>query len=213
MLKRNVSVIPGLLITNIVAFMMQLIIPSFTQFFILDPQNILLKPWGLLTSMFLHSETNFNHIFFNMYGLYIFGPLLERKIGNKRFLMVYLGSGIIAALAHSLTNIHPALGASGAIMGMLGVLIVLMPDLQLLLFFFIPMKLWQAGILWAAIDIFGLFFETGIANMAHLGGLVTGLLYGYYLRKKGYAHTTRFKKKEFLSQEDIDEYFKYGGMQ
>ena len=185
----------------------------------LVPEDILSRPWTLLTSMFLHGSPA--HLLFNMYALFIFGGLIEQRIGTSRFLGVYLFAGLFAGVLYSVFSSVPALGASGAIMAVLGLAIMLLPDLQVLFFFVIPMSLRTAGIIFAAIDIFGLFNPgSGIAHLAHLGGLFVGLVYGFYLvskKKKLVAKFVRPPKKVFgkkdtieLSDEDIEEYIKNG---
>ena len=151
-----------------------------TELFLLDQARVWFEPWRLLTAMFLHGSPN--HLFFNMFGLFIFGPILEERIGAKRFLYLYLGAGLFASLAAAL--LYPlSLGASGAIFGVLGALIMLLPRLQILFFFIIPMPLWVAGIVWVILDTIGLFFPTGIASAAHLAGMAIGLAVGYYIKK------------------------------
>ena len=75
-----------------------------------------------------------------------------------------------------------ALGASGAIMGIAGMAIVLYPTKKILFYLVIPMPLWMLGLLYIAMDTFGIFFPSGTANIAHLIGLAIGLGYGFYLR-------------------------------
>ena len=175
--------------------------------------DIFTRPWILLTSMFMHA--NPNHLFFNMFALFMFGPVLEQRIGMKRFLYIYFLSGLLAGIFFALTPFGDAgLGASGAIMGMLGVTIILLPDLQVLFFFIIPMSLRTAGIIFAAIDLLGLFGigMGGVANSAHLAGLVTGLGYGMYLKKRQKKVIKRFKKKRSMeiSKEDMADFLKHG---
>ena len=157
--------------------------------------------------MFLHGGVN--HILLNMYALFIFGPILEQRIGAKRFLFVYILSGVIAAFFSSFFYKF-ALGASGAIMGMIGALIILMPDLRLLLFFVIPMPLWVAGIIYALMDLFGIFFPSGVGNIAHLVGMGIGLIYGLYLKKEKRKFDRKFSSKKHLESDDIEEYLRSG---
>lgn len=201
------AVVP-LVLLNIVFFGLQTALGrGFTTSFMLVSNDVFTRPWILLTSMFLHGGAY--HLLFNMYVLYIFGPLLEQRIGAKRFLLIYLASGIIAAFLSSFFY-HSSLGASGAIMGMLGVLIILMPELRLLLFFVVPMPLWVAAIAIALIDLFGVFFPSGIGNIAHLVGMGCGLLYGLRLKKQKKKFNKKFSSKKHLGSEDIDEYLKTG---
>jgi membrane associated rhomboid family serine protease len=214
-IKTN-SVIMPIVIVNIIVFILQIAINGFSDLFILDPSQLITRPYMIFTSMFLHGSIN--HIFWNMYGLMMFGPLLEQKIGSKRFLFIYLLSGVLASIGHVVLSIFifgnalPALGASGAIMGMLGVLIILMPDLKLLFMFFIPMSLRTAGIVWAILDILGVIGigKSGIGNLAHLTGMVSGLLYGFYLKKKKSKFNKKFQTKSHITAEDLKEYMKTG---
>lgn len=206
---------------SIVVFILQLILPNFTETFLLVGSDILTRPWILITSMFMHAS--FNHIFFNMYALLLFGPLIEAKIGSKRFLYFYLISGLLAAIGYGIINpAQPALGASGAIMGVIGMTIMLLPNLKILLFFIIPMSMRTAGIIFAAIDIFGLFNPgSGVANLAHLIGLAAGLALGKYLLSQKKSFEERFhrpKKKSSnpndvvieLNDNDVNDYLKNG---
>ena len=208
------SVIMPIIAVNIIFFIIQFFSNTFTVNFMLVPNQVFARPWILITSMFLHGS--FSHLFFNMYGLLIFGPLLERSIGPSRFLFMYMISGIVAAIGHVVLNTllfggaAPALGASGAIMGMLGTLIILMPELRILFFFAIPMPLKYAGFVWAAIDVLGIFVPSGVANIAHLAGMATGLLYGLYLKNKGGKYQRKFRKTSHITIEDADEYMKFG---
>lgn len=212
---RTRSVVIPLVLANIGIFILQVVLGQwFTESFLLASDSVLVRPWILITSMFLHA--NVTHILFNMYVLFIFGPLLEQRIGPKRFLYIYFLSGIIAGIVSSL--FYPlvlgtplrALGASGAIMGILGVIIMLMPNLKVLFFFIIPMPLWIAAIIFAAIDIFGIFYPSGIANVAHLTGLACGLLYGMYLKKQKRHFNRRFSSRSTMDADDIEDYLRSG---
>lgn len=201
------AVFPIVIITVII-FILQIIFGNdFTTSFVLISKDVFTRPWILLTSIFLHGSPM--HLVFNMYALAMFGPLLEQKIGAKRFLFVYLASGLTASFLSSFFYTS-ALGASGAIMGMLGVLIILMPDLRLLLFFVIPAPLWLAGIIFALLDLFGVFFPSNVGNIAHLVGLGVGLLYGLYLKKHSRIYHKKFSSKNHLDKEDLEEYFRSG---
>ncbi|MGE0793336.1 MAG: rhomboid family intramembrane serine protease [Candidatus Woesearchaeota archaeon] len=194
-----------LLTTTLLIFILQIILGNdFTEFFLLVPSDILVRPWILITSMFLHA--NFTHLFFNMYVLLIFGPLIEGRIGMKRFYLMYLCSGIISAIGYSLISTNPALGASGAMMGLLGVTIMLMPNLRVLFLFFIPMSLRTAGIIFAMIDLLGVFNPgSGIAHWAHLFGLGAGLIYGWYLVKQKQKFENAFNTlKKYVKDNNIN---------
>ena len=197
-----------LILINLGVFILQAVLgEGFTASLMLVSKDILVRPWTIITSMFLHSGSM--HILFNMYALYLFGNLIEQRIGKVRFLILYFVSGIAGAIAFSIFRPEAAaLGASGAIMGVLGMTVILLPHLKVLFFFFIPMSMRTAGIIMALIDLFGLF--PGVAGTAHLGGFVVGLIYGLILSKKKKTFTKKFSSKSHLEQNDIDEYLRSG---
>lgn len=169
-------------------FLLQLLIPPFTDDFIFDPALALSQPWRFVTSMFLHADLT--HIFFNAYALFMFGTILESRVRPKDFLVIYFGAGLLGGLFYYLTYVLgmipplPALGASGAIYGILGAVAVLLPDLRIF-FLFIPMRMRHAAILWMIIEFLGTFdISSGIASAAHLGGLIFGLAYAWHLKRK-----------------------------
>jgi len=172
----------------ILAFFLDIIFPGITDDLALYPDRILSQPWTLITHMFLHSGPL--HILFNMMFLFFFGPELERRIGGKRFLIVFFVSGLIAALGYSLWSVFvlgsgaPAVGASGALFGIFACLAVLAPHIQVYVYF-IPMKITYALIFFALFDL--LFIGSGdqIARSAHLSGLVAGLLFGRSIKQSG----------------------------
>jgi membrane associated rhomboid family serine protease len=170
------------------------------------PANILqgMYLWTFITSMFMHG--GFFHLFVNMLSMFFVGSLVERLIGRKRYFWFYMISGIFAGLLFVVSAfIFPqdmntyAVGASGALFGLIGVLMFLTPNLPVYVMFIpIPIKLKYAApgmlvLLWA-ISIAG---NVPIGNMAHLGGLIAGLGYGIYLRKK-YKRKTSYIRKHFV---------------
>jgi membrane associated rhomboid family serine protease len=163
----------------------------FERLFVLDA-NWLTKPWTVLTSIFAHGS--FEHLLVNGIILFFFGPLLERKIGSKRFLYLVLAGGILAGLAQItfystfLGQEQGVVGISGALMAIMGTLTVLGPRLRVLLFFFIPAPLWIVTIGYALIDAMGFIGGGGgIAHLAHLTGLAIGAIVGYHLREQGFG--------------------------
>ncbi|MCW3136508.1 MAG: rhomboid family intramembrane serine protease [Canidatus Methanoxibalbensis ujae] len=176
-----------LLIAMSVSFVLQLIYPPYTDLLILKPAYLIERPWTLVTHIFLHS--GFEHFFFNMLFLAFFAPVLERAVGNKNFLAVFLISGIAAGAGWCLTTSNPlsgVLGASGALCGVFGALAVLMPRMKIYLFFLIPMEMWLAAILFALYDFLFAFAPVSdhIAHTAHLSGLFIGMLAGEILRRR-----------------------------
>ena len=163
------------------------------------------QPYQIFTHLFSHSPTMFAHILFNMFALWMFGRILENVWGPKRFLIFYLASGIGAAALHFAMQyfrceqvwqsiqagnpptpekifgaISPALGASGAIMGLFAAFAFLFPNTELI-FLFIPFPIkakWMVLIM-VGLDLFGGFSKTSgdnVAHFAHLGGAITGFI-------------------------------------
>lgn len=146
-------------------------------------------PWtSLFTSMFLHG--GWGHVVGNLWFLWIFGDNVEDILGHSRFLIFYLVTGVVAALAHVALNPSssvPTLGASGAISGVLGAYFLLFPRIRvrtlLFLGFYITVVRVRAFLflgLWFAFQAFGSWAQgsaaTGVAFAAHLGGFVAGLV-------------------------------------
>ena len=142
----------------------------------------------LFTSMFLHG--GWMHLIGNMLYLWIFGNNVEDAMGHRRFIFFYLLCGIIAVLAHALTNPQsnvPMIGASGAISGVLGAYLLLYPHARVLVA--IPLGFiihttrisakWVLG-LWFLLQIFNTLSASneqgGVAWAAHIGGFVAGML-------------------------------------
>ncbi len=176
--SRNYSLY--IIMVCVAVFFLQQLIPAFTGLFLLVPQLAAIRPWTVFTYMFLHGGGG--HLFFNMLVLFFFGPILERKIGSYRFLTVYFGAGLLSALGHMVFSGSPVLGASGAIYGIFACLALLEPEIRVYVYFF-PMKIAQALVLFAVIDILMMGSNDMIAHAAHLSGLVFGLYMGLKLKK------------------------------
>lgn len=171
-----------LILTNVLVFIFTIIAsPNFIyKNFALMPKAISEQPWTIITSMFMHA--GFNHILFNMLTLLFFGLYLERLIGEKNFLILYFIGGILGSIfVILLAPIQSiTIGASGAIFAVGGTLAVLRPNQTVYLFFAIPMPLWIAVIG----GFFILSLNPGISWEGHLGGLISGLIAGYLLKKR-----------------------------
>lgn len=153
--------------------------------------------WTWITSVFAHSPFSFWHIVGNSIVLYFFGPIVERRIGSRAFVILFLVSGALAGLGFigSTILLPPpelspvrVLGASGAIFSVLGVLTVLNPHLRIYLYFILPIPLWLFTLGFAVISIFFFLSPGGggsIAHAAHLIGLVIGLVYGEHVKRRG----------------------------
>jgi hypothetical protein len=155
--------------------------------FALFPDRFILMPWQLITSIFFHLD--FGHYLVNAIVLLFFGGELERRVGGKNYVKIFLLSGIAGnlgflAFAYLTGSYSGALGASGAIYGIMGTLALIAPEIRVLFFFFIPMSIRVALLIFAAYDLFMLPLSniTGVAHAAHLAGLVVGLYYGKKLK-------------------------------
>ena len=147
------------------------------------------RPYQIFTHLFTHASLS--HIFFNMFNLWMFGRILENVWGPKRFLLFYFACGIGAAAAHLAVQYFTggysfAVGASGAVMGVMVGFAYLFPNTELMFIFFpIPIKAKWVVIGMVALDLFsGLGrTSTGIAHWAHLGGAATGFILVYIWNK------------------------------
>ena len=204
----------NLIIINVIVFIATLINEDFmvATFAMFYPTSPFFHVWQIVTHMFMHG--GFMHILFNMYTLWMFGSVLERMIGERKFLIFYfvcgLGAvalhtgveylqvqGFMKAIAEGSTTAAqsyadlkatPVVGASGAIYGVIIGYAMLFPESKLTLLF-PPVTLsakWMV-IIFAALEL--LFGITGsavnIAHFAHLGGMLFGWLLITYWRKKG----------------------------
>lgn len=144
-----------------------------------------LQPWSIVTSTLAHSPDSIAHILFNGLILFFFGPILERILGTKRFVWLFLLAGAISGIVQVTIQNNPALGASGALMMTFGALVVIMPREKLLIYGIIPVPFWVAGIGYAVLDILGVFTPGGnIGNFAHLSGMALGLWLGWHVRQR-----------------------------
>ena len=163
----------------IIVFVLQMAFSGFTDAFVLDESSFM-QPWRFITAIFLHG--GLAHLLFNMFALALFGSILETIIGSRKFLYVFFASGIIANLIA--VNYYPSsLGASGAIYGILGALIMLKPMLVVWLYG-IPMPMFIAGVLWVAGAFLGLFYPSDVGHIAHLSGMGIGLVLGMFYRQR-----------------------------
>lgn len=168
------------------------------------------KPYQVITHMFMHG--GFFHLLFNMWAFWMFGTMIERSMGPKRFLIFYLICGIIAAFTQMASYAYDfwqidhstisselydqyqvglrkgyTVGASGAIMGVLAAFGYLFPNTQLIILPIpIPVKAKWAILGIIALDVFGGVVKVqddNIAHFAHVGGAITGFLLVLYWNK------------------------------
>lgn len=220
----GLSINSSLIFLNVLFFIIFTILLYFKiipiDFIAIKPENILQGKyfWTFISSMFMHA--GFFHIFANMLSLFFVGRLIESLLGRKRYLWFYLISGLfsgvffvgISYIFSLIENISIgqsiisfgndlglyAVGASGAIFGLIGLLMFLTPNLPVYLMFIpIPVKMKYAApgmliLLWF-ISIAG---NVPIGNTAHFGGLLAGIAYGIYLIVK-FPNKTNYIRNYF----------------
>ncbi len=153
--------------------------------FAFTPANLLQTPWTTITSIFFHADIS--HLFFNMFALFIFGIYLEPRVSTKQFLVLFFLAGFLGNIAYWMTAPYgaiPAVGASGAIYGIMAMLAVLYPGLVVYIGF-APMPIIFAAVLWFILEFTGILFpSSNIAHQAHLAGLLAGVALGLYIRRQ-----------------------------
>lgn len=155
------------------------------------------RPVGLLGYMFIHLDPL--HLLGNMIFLWVFGNAVCAKIGNAAYLVVYVALGVMAAAAHNLFDGTPAVGASGAINGVVGLFLILYPLNEISCFYFVIIRFGVFGVssiwmilLWLAFDIWGATAGGGgVAYMAHLGGFAAGAAVGVMLLERKWIEMDR----------------------
>lgn len=200
------TVTRNLLIANIVVFLLQQVMgDTLIAHFALWPWGpdqlaqardgsaiaIGFRPWQLVTYAFMHG--GYWHIFLNMFGLYMFGGILEQTFGPRHFTLYYFVCLLTAALTQLMVvkyfthGFEPTLGASGAIFGLLLAFGMLYPHVKLMLMFIpIPMPAWLLVSGYGAVELMlGVFgWQPDVAHFAHLGGMLGGFLMIEYWRGK-----------------------------
>ena len=156
------------------------------------PTQITQEPYRYITGGFVH--VSLTHLLFNAITLYFFGPLLELKLGSVGYFVLYIGSLLSA---HALTHIqhrdnsaYTAVGASGAISGILFAYVLFAPYDSILFFGILPIPAILFAFLFVAGSIYAIKSEkaSGIAHEAHLGGAIGGTLLTIMLEPDVFQH-------------------------
>ena len=194
--KMRWSATMALLVVNVVAFILQSAVERFSNFptnawFALSVEGLRHGyAWQLLTYQLMHG--GLLHLVLNCWMIYVFGREVEETLGRNSFLTLYFTSGVIGGLFQALAGVLlggafalPVVGASAGASGLLAAFATLYPErpLMLLLFFIIPVSMRAKFLLLfgGVVTLFGLVFPTGnIAHAAHLGGLLTGIVFVRY---------------------------------
>ncbi len=208
--QRTSPVVINLIIINVLVFLAQIFIgggnaepnKAADLFALHHYKSDFFEPYQIVTHMFMHGS--FGHLFFNMFALFMFGVMIEKAWGPKRFLIFYIACGLASAFAQmgnymfdyskidnmlltaemnvqyqDILQRAYTVGASGAIMGIFAAFAYLFPNTELIIFPIpMPIKAKFAVAIMAAIDLFGGVYsaKSGIAHFAHLGGLAMGFI-------------------------------------
>ncbi len=207
-------VVKQLLIINVLVFILSQAMPqNYETLSLFYFESEKFRFWQPFTHMFMHAPMpNLMHILFNMFALVSFGSALEHYWGGKKFLFFYIACGLGAAFLHTLINYYlisnvpeaadvilnsQAVGASGAIYGLLVAFAVMFPMAELMMMFipvpikakfFVPIII---GLdLFSGVTGFSIFSGGGnIAHFAHIGGALTGFILMMLWRKNKFTHT------------------------
>lgn len=179
-LKSNYTL--AIISATVLAFFLQYLVPGFSQLLLLDPNisSVLYRPWTIVTVMLLHG--GLFHLLANMITFYFFGTPVEKAVGGRELLKLYIGSGIVASLGFigfrnllywiygseiaakslfgiqfaSMNTLGLAVGASGAVVAFVGAVAMLYPEAEVLLYFVIPMKIKTAVYAFGGFEAFNL---------------------------------------------------------
>ncbi len=212
------TVVKNLLIINVLMFLATFTLRKFN----IDLNDVLglhffkasgFRPYQIVTYMFMHG--NFEHLFFNMFALWMFGANMENIWGSKRFLLFYMVCGLGAGLCQEgvqyvqyatqlagyesvdlggnmvlsmdrYLNLMTTVGASGAIYGLLLAFGMMFPNSMIYLYFLFPIRAKWFVIGYAVIELISGFVGGGnVAHFAHLGGMLFGLILILHWKKKG----------------------------
>ena len=157
------------------------------------PEALLVRPYVVFTSLFLHA--NLLHLVGNMWFLWLFGDNVEDRLGKAGFSVFYVGCGLAASLLHSVVNTGsdvPAIGASGAISGVMGAYLIYYPHsrIKMLMWYSVVhvpavsyIVVWFGLQIWAGVSTAGGYSNVGW--FAHIGGFVFGALFAFFHRMHG----------------------------
>jgi rhomboid protease GluP len=177
-LRANAPAVSVIIAINIIVYVAQQLAPATTLRFASVPAAIADGEWWrLLTPMFLHSPDFIFHILLNMYVLYIYGPNVEQAFGTRRFVVMYLICGFTGAVAsYNLSDCRAfGVGASGAIFGIAGVLLMFLYKRRSSTF---VANAYRSILMFVGLNLAIGFLIQGIDNWAHIGGLLGGIALG-----------------------------------
>ncbi len=184
-----------LLIANVALYFLAQPGTPLYNLFLLYPPWVLIRPWSVITYMFLHA--GLGHIFFNMIGLFFFGPRLEDRLGGKSFLILYFLSGLGgAAFSFLFARQYPVVGASAAVYGVLLGFAIYWPRERIYIWGILPVEAWLLATLMVFASLYSGISgsQSGTAHFAHLGGLALGFGYIKWVEHRRGSGARAFQK-------------------
>ena len=185
-----------LIFVNAAVFMLSYVAPQVYLSGRLVPAAVLVRPWTVLSYMFLHASLG--HLFFNMLGLFFFGPRLEERLGGANFLRLYLWGGLGGALfSFVFAPQFSVVGASAAVYAVLMGFAMFWPRERIYIYFVLPVEAWLLVVAFVVISFVLGFGGAGgpTAHLAHLGGLVSGFAFLRLRHWKRGAARRKFQHK------------------
>ncbi len=182
------SWVQRLIVLNVGMFLLSIALPTVPQALVLVPALIPMRPWTLVTYMFLHAGPW--HLAFNMLALYFFGPRVEARLGGQHFVALYGVSGLVGALASLAFQPHAAIvGASGAVFGVMLGYARYWPRALMYLWGVVPIQARWFVVGMTALSLSGGFggVQPGVAHFAHLGGFLGGFVYLTWMERRSPA--------------------------
>ncbi len=192
-----------LIFANVAMYLVQRASPSVERALVLVPALVPTRPWTVITYMFLHA--GLWHILFNMIGLYFFGPRLEARLGGRRFIGLYLTSGLVGALLSVFTPFAIIVGASGAVFGVLLGFARYWPHERIYMWGVLPVEARVLVVFLTALSIYGGISGGGnVAHFAHLGGFLGGYAYLKWAELRSPARQFRVKMQPQVQKKRAD---------
>ena len=179
---------------TIFAFILQQTFPLQAELFVLERGDLISAPYTLISHMFLHA--NFSHLLFNMFGVLIFGSLLERRLKDYQYYALYFISGLIAGIFGNFIY-DAAVGASAGVMALVGASAFFFPKALFYILGVFPVQLRTLAIFYFVYDFVASFGINNVANGAHIVGMCAGLGFAYMINKNSNSiHPSRIKRVE-----------------
>lgn len=171
--------------------------PLVTEALVFSPQGLLFRPWSLVTYMLLHGS--FSHILFNMLVLFFFGGRVESRLGGRRFMTLYLVSGVSGAILSMVLSPAGLIGASAGTYGVMMAFAMFWPRERIYIWGVLPVEARVLVIVTTGIALFSGFnprIGGNIAHFAHLGGYAGAWIYLWWIERNSGAKKFRRKFQE-----------------